>query len=155
MNPLIDGLVVGDNPVDAPETSPHADSRFLDQLILRYIDGKKWEVVGAFNYHTDVSLGGQPPFTVKIPSGFLTDFASVPMIFWNIFSPTGSYGKAAVIHDFLYRGPHVVSKDTADKVFNEAMKALGTGFFTRTILYNAVRVFGGPAYKKGSTVTHF
>jgi hypothetical protein len=89
---------------------------------------------------------------VVIPTGFLSDGASIPRIFWSIFSPFGLYLKAALIHDFLY------SKDsdelfpcdraTADLIFKEAMFNLGIGWIKRETIYRAVRLGGWMSYKK-------
>lgn len=39
---------------------------------------------------------------IRVPAGFVTDFASIPRAFWVVLPPTGKYGKAAVVHDYLY-----------------------------------------------------
>ena len=91
--------------------------------------------------------------TITIPKGFFTDGASVPRIFWNIFSPWGSYFSAALVHDFLYSKD---SSDTfpvddrlvADKIFKEAMFNAGVGWVTRETVYRAVRLGGWASYKK-------
>ena len=91
--------------------------------------------------------------TITIPKGFFTDGASVPRIFWNIFSPWGSYFSAALVHDYLYSKD---SSDTfpvderlvADKIFKEAMFNAGVGWVTRETVYRAVRLGGWASYKK-------
>lgn len=138
-------LHVSDAPVAAPpQVGPH-DPEFLQPLVLEYIDGHCWRVTSEFDYYTRVA----PVWLVHVPAGFETDFASVPRLLWNVFSPTGSYGKAAVVHDYLYRTPGIATKREADDIFNEAMQALGTGWFTRNTLYLAVKWFGGSSYKGG------
>lgn len=144
-NALLKGVHVQAPTPDAapPPTHSQADPRFLDPLILEYIDGRTWKVVNEFIYRTDVdSLQ-----SVKVPAGFVTDFASVPRILWRVLPPTGMYGKAAVVHDYLYRTPGFASKADADRVFLEAMTALGVGWWTCTIMYQGVRCFGGGSYK--------
>ena len=132
-------------PAAPTPTTPNADPRFLDALVLEYIDGHNWKVVDEFIYQTDVDHLSR----IHVPAGFLTDFASVPKVFWNIMAPTGMYGKAAVIHDYLYRTPKQASKADADNVFAEAMQALGVGWWTRNIMYQGVHRFGGSSYKGG------
>ena len=145
-------------PLNAPEpTKPtQADPRFLDPLIIQELDGRdagrNFKVINGFNYHTDVWaiwMTGYPRNVIHIPDGFLTDFASVPQLFWNILPPNGMYGKAAVVHDFLYRTPHIATKAEADSVFLEAMQALGVGYIVRHLMYLAVHHFGYFAYKGG------
>ncbi len=121
------------------------DPRFDDPLVLTYIDGHNWRVDGAFDYHSDV----RPGWVINVPDGFITDFASVPRALWGLYSPTGTYGKAAVVHDYLYRTYGLATKAEADAVFLEAMEYLGTGWWTRHTLYQAVHWFGRQSYKGG------
>jgi len=85
-----------------------------------------------------------------IPNGFVTDLASTPRFIWALFPPDGEYLEAAVLHDYLYK-THKVSKKYADNIFFNEMKRLGVGYFTRQIVYNAVKLFGGKAYKKANS----
>ncbi len=125
--------------------------RFLEPLDVRSVDGRTWRVLHGFAYRTDVDrgYGALASWVITIPVDFETDFASVPRLLQVLFPPTGTYGKAAVLHDYLYRTPGVASRDEADLVFKEAMKALGTGWFTRQCLYHGVRLFGGRSYRGG------
>ena len=89
-----------------------------------------------------------------VPAGFVTDFASVPRIFWRLIGPpTGygrdaAYGKAAVIHDFLYFTPGTRSRQDCDDVFLEAMTDLGVSKARRTLMHLAVRVGGGWPWRR-------
>ena len=119
---------------------------FYDPLEVEYIDGRRWKVTAEFDYHLGDVNGLE---TVHVPSGFVTDFASIPRLFWNLFPPTGSYGKAAVIHDWLYQKRIVrngcyrfVERAEADAIFREAMRVLGVSWFTRQSLYLGVRAGG-------------
>jgi len=132
--------------------------RFEDALDLRYIDGRKhWRVLNAFHYDTDVACDGlqlhacfgQGDYRITIPAGFETDFASVPQVFWNILPPCGSYGKAAVVHDFLYRTKGLATRGQADAVLLEAMTFLFVGWWTRQVIYWGVRIGGRRSYKGG------
>lgn len=82
-----------------------------------------------------------------VPAGFETDFASIPRIFWNILPPIGSYAQAAVVHDYLYQ-TRKISRKEADLTFLLLMKSDGVNFLIRTIMYWAVRLFGGSHYYK-------
>lgn len=127
------------------------DPRFLVPLILKYIDGHNFCIVDGFDYYTDVIIYGDRTNqrVIHIPRGFMTDFASIPRLFWNILPPTGPYGKAAVVHDYLYRTPLQATKAEADEVFLEAMTALRVNWFVRYIMYWAVHIFGGSNYHGG------
>jgi hypothetical protein len=115
---------------------------FEDPLILEYIDGCDWKVERTFRY---ISSG--PPHLIFVNAGFITDFASIPRFFWRLLPPVGRYGKAAVIHDYLYRTPtERVTRAEADAVFRDAMRGLGVNVVTRTVMWAAVRLFGRCAY---------
>jgi hypothetical protein len=116
---------------------------FKSPLKLEYIDGKHWLLIEGFSYHTEIMGIGN----IYVPAGFLTDFASIPRGLWNLFPPTGKYGKAAVIHDYLYRWTDVDRK-TCDDIFMEGMEVLEVNWFSRRIIYRAVRLFGGAARKQ-------
>lgn len=80
---------------------------------------------------------------IKVPSGFESDFASVPFVFRAIVSPIGRHSKPAVLHDYLCELYHQgkVSRDYCDEVFNEAMKVKKVPFYHRVVLYSGVRMY--------------
>ncbi len=86
--------------------------------------------------------------TIRVPAGFVSDFASVPRFFWRVLPPWGRYSPAAVIHDHLY-STGKVSRADADRAFLTLMQRLGVPAWKRTVMYWAVRLFGGPAYTRG------
>ena len=86
----------------------------------------------------------------SIPKGFVTDFASTPTSLKWLLPSIGLYGKAAVLHDFLYTSPHRVTKQKADHIFKEAMLVLGVPNWKAEIMYQAVKLFGQKAYNRGS-----
>ncbi len=65
--------------------------------------------------------------TIIVPSGFNTDFASVPRFPIAYLFYGGRSHREAVIHDYLYRidSDPVVGCMIANKIFLEAMKARG------------------------------
>lgn len=83
---------------------------------------------------------------IEVPQGFETDFASVPRFFWRVVPPWGRYSPAAVVHDYLY-STGKVSREDADRAFLTLMQRLGVPVWKRTIMYWAVRWFGGPAWE--------
>lgn len=117
-------------------------------------DGRTWKVVRGFTYHIGSKTSKNK---VVIRAGFITDFASVPRIFWSIIPPTGRYGKAAVIHDWLYQHKtdtkfdvlhKIFSKERkrADDIFKEAMQVLNVKKWRIFIMYWGVRVGGWIAW---------
>ena len=119
-------------------------SSFTSPLYLEYGNGRQWKLTAGFSYVTDVGFGA---YSIQVPAGFETDFASIPRPLWNLLPPTGEYGKAAVIHDYLYRQTNV-SRYLCDRVFLEAMGVLGVAWWKRTLMFLAVRLFGGAARRR-------
>ena len=114
-------------------------SRFTEKLIVSLEkDGKHWTLEADFEYYTDIN---QERIYIKIPSGFRTDFASIPKIFHSFIEDKDKYNKAAVVHDWLYN-TKMFDRKTSDKIFLEAMFVLGINKFKAYIFYYAVRLFG-------------
>ena len=119
-------------------------SSFTKPLIVEKLGDNKWKLHTAFEYHVGKEGSDE---VVRVPEGFVTDFASIPRAFWSILHPTGRYAAAAVIHDFLYAN-HIYTRKRSDQIFLEGMKVLGVNWLTRGIMYRAVRWFGAKAWKK-------
>jgi len=119
-------------------------SSFTTPLIVEPLeDGRRWRLVEPFEFYFDDENGRQ---AIKVPAGFVTDFASVPRAFWWLLPPWGRYGKAAVVHDFCYR-EGCYSRKKCDRIFLEGMQVLGVPWWKRSVMYWAVRLFGKDHYK--------
>lgn len=130
--------------------TPMWQAGFLAPLELEYVDGRTWKVKAPFVYETTIlppAAYGAVILAVSID--FVTDFASIPRVLWNILPPTGRYGKAAVIHDLLYRTKGLATRAQADAILFEAMGVLGVRWLTRWTIYSGVRVGGARSYKGG------
>jgi len=95
----------------------------------------RWELTEPFDY-----VGGDG-VVYSVHKGFTTDFASIPKFLHPFFSPIGLYGKAAVLHDYLYSS-HIVTKNKADQLFREAMLVLKVPHWKAEAFYIAVKYFG-------------
>ena len=119
-------------------------SAFTSPLKVSPLPNGRWVVLEEFSYWTE--LFGEC-WTITVPAGFVTDFASIPRAVWWLMSPYDpTHGKAAVIHDYLYAS-QPCSRKEADQVFLEAMQVLGCGWCRRTVIYQSVRWFAGGAWK--------
>ena len=120
-------------------------SKFTRPLIVSPLpDGKRWVLREEFSYDIGSKGSGN---SIVVPFGFVTDFASVPRIFWGIYPKWGKYGNAAVVHDYLYWVQRYSRKET-DNIFLEGMEVLKVSVFDRKTIYNSVRLFGDLAWKK-------
>lgn len=112
---------------------PDRDMALLADFEFRDDDGKLWPAV----------------------AGHVIDGASIPQIFWSTFpgSPfIGEYRRAAALHDSLYIARFEENRAGADRAFYKAMRADGTGWFTASVMYAAVRIFGGAAWSGDAVV---
>jgi hypothetical protein len=82
---------------------------------------------------------------VEVPTGFVTDLASIPPIFYSVLRPDGEYAYAAIIHDYLY-WTQTRSREEADEILKLAMQDLKVGSIKLMAIYEAVRHFGGKAW---------
>lgn len=89
--------------------------------------------------------------TVQVPVGFVTDFASIPRVFWSLLPPDGIYTYPAIIHDFLY-WTQTVSREVADKIFKFSMEEFGVRTLTSKTIYTAVRVAGTTSWNRNATL---
>lgn len=85
---------------------------------------------------------------ILVPEGYVTDFASVPRVFWTFFPPSSDYTKAAVVHDYLcdkakLSEHNIIERRKADDIFLEAMEVLGVSWWKRYIIWSSVRLYAG------------
>ncbi len=118
-------------------------SSFTKPLIVKFIDGKYWELYNEFDFLFIDKNGIKR--TIEIPCGFITDFASIPRPFWPIIKPTGLIAKAAIVHDYLYANK-IFDRKTCDEIFYIAMRAADVSHWKAYICYLAVRLFGSKFY---------
>ena len=122
-------------------------SSFTSELWATPLDnGRDWKIVRPYTFHVGSQHSRQ---CVKVPKGFITDFASIPRFFW--FLPDwATYNKAAPPHDLLYKtkqlGGKPITRKWADNIFLEAMlvafRCHRAGYVIARIEYYAVRLFG-------------
>ena len=120
-------------------------SSFTKPLVVKKRKDNLWELYTEFEYHVGAEGSGN---VINVPVGFITDFASVPRIFWIFYPPDGPWTAASIIHDYLY---NIQDRDRiiVDKIFLEAMQVLGVPLLRRRIIYRAVRLFGWMPWNSG------
>ena len=118
--------------------SPLAVSRFLDRIYYLIRD-LTWTATG-----TSKPLG-----KIVVPTGFVTDFASVPRPFWALLPTDDEYVTAAVIHDWLYWN-QATTREKADQALKDSMIELGVSSLKVTAIYEGVNLFGGSAWSENA-----
>ena len=81
--------------------------------------------------------------SIKVPRHYEFDGATVPRIFWPIFTSTGKAFEAACLHDWLYdnRGLGKYTRKEVDDIFLAHMELDKVPLVQRWIFYYAVRFF--------------
>jgi len=118
-----------------------------------FIGQLRTEEVGPFSVRLTESLKYRQGDTlqVRVPAGFVSDYATIPRFLWSFLPPHGRVKKAAVIHDWLYTRRDV-ARVVADTIFLAAMRDCGVPPVSRYVIYRAVRWFGWAFWCKGKTV---
>lgn len=111
-----------------------------DDLVVENVGNRKWKVIAPLTYLFSVDGIDQ---AITVPVGYVTDFASVPRLFWVMFPPDGKYTKAAVIHDYLCDNPKKFThtRKQTDYIFLTAMLESGVSRLKSFILFSAVRFY--------------
>lgn len=107
-----------------------------------FADGNNWFLTGDLYYEI-----GDTGAEVKVPKGFVTDFASIPRLFWTVLPKWGKHGAPAVVHDFLYWDQRCTRRQ-ADAIMKIAMEESGVGPIRRWAIRSAVRMGGSFSWRK-------
>ena len=88
--------------------------------------------------------------SIEVPTGFTTDGASVPgwaqaLTAWGPWEEPQRWG--GILHDWMY-STKGVRKSHSDRVFRAVLKSEDANWLKRKLMYAAVVVGGGPAYKR-------
>lgn len=89
------------------------------------------------------------PAEVTVPTGFVTDLASIPTVFWSELPPTARYSYPAIIHDYLYWF-QPCTREEADAILEAAMKDMDVSSVKIELIHGAVRLGGGRAWAKNT-----
>jgi hypothetical protein len=119
-----------------------------DVTVVNHISGRvhEWEMCEPMTYRL---VDTDDAEFVTVTPKFKTDFASVPRPFWFFIAPWGRHGRAAIVHDFLYRLGSITNprqpvdkrlrrppKHEADRIFRQAMAVLDEVILTNSKLWN-------------------
>ncbi|GAB1516798.1 DUF1353 domain-containing protein [Actinophytocola sp. KF-1] len=106
------------------------------EVRVHQVTDTNWETLSPLEYFTGACV-------LEVKAGQDTDFASVPRVFVWFLPRYGRYTKAAILHDYLCRGPVATGelpRADADRIFRQAMRELDVAFLRRWIMWAAVRL---------------
>lgn len=92
--------------------------------------------------------------TLTVPAGAETDGPSIPAMLAGLLGGTSIGFRAAVLHDWLCRS-RIVPRETADKLFREALYTVGVPAEQAESMYAAVRAWGGHTQHAGDIDTTY
>lgn len=138
-----------------PDTPGARRGAFDSELTIQAVGPVTWKLMAPLIWT------GTRGDTFTVPSGFVTDFATVPRFLHWLVSPYGAYTRAAVLHDWLLtelaawtkakpaslkdggwewiKNPPPADSHDTDGIFRRVMQDLGVGFAKRWIMWTAVR----------------
>ena len=112
--------------------------RHVCDLIVKHIAPTRWYKRARWELVEDLKI-----IDHVIPKGFITDGASVPLVLIMIFSPTGKYMKAAVVHDYLLEQLESgESRKVPDNEFYKVMTHLDVPAWRKVSMFSFVRSYG-------------
>ena len=129
--------------------------KFKTSLDVKKISEKEWRLIDPLVYESD-TVG-----IIIVPSGFVTNFGSVPRLPFMYLLFGGVGDEACVLHDWLYASPHEpfygsgkkVNREIADKVLRGVVKECLkdgwkiTGFLAAWAMWAGVRIGGASHWK--------
>ncbi len=106
-----------------------------DYIAVRSLGPDNWVTIEGTEYR------GRDE-TFYVPSGFLTDFASVPRVFTWLIPRYGVYTQSAILHDYFCNGYGGVSRHDADGLFRRSLAEFRVSLPRRWLMWAAVRTAG-------------
>jgi hypothetical protein len=123
---------------------PHKDLVSSPVAIVPFADWDYYYTTKPLEWRAKTGVQ-MTPAEVTVPSGFVTDLASIPAVFWSELPPAARYSYPAIIHDYLYWF-QPCTRAEADAVLEAAMEDMQVPSPKIVIIYGAVRVGGGSAW---------
>ena len=117
--------------------------KFSTPLDLRATNPGEWQLLSPLVY---TSIAGD---IYIVPTGMITDLASIPKLLRPAIDRNGLSRPAAVLHDYLYLIGSL-SRKQSDELFLEALLSCGVSSLVAKGMYWSVRAFGGGRYAEYS-----
>jgi hypothetical protein len=106
-------------------------------LLQPFADGEDWMLESPMIF----KAGKKNPLILIVPRGFVTDYASVPRPLRLLLPREGTYGNAAVLHDYLYWRQDC-TREQSDNIMVIAMLEAGVSESTLRAIQLGIRLGG-------------
>jgi hypothetical protein len=115
---------------------------FLTPLRVEIVGEQLFKLTDSLIYEDD-------NYHIEILEGFTFDGGSIPRLLWGIIeSPIGGLGSSCFcLHDCLY-WTKLLSKEVADDILFDTLKASGVPMITATAIYLTVKRFSYKSYRR-------
>ena len=109
-----------------------------------------WKLIPGFRYYIGVENSNN---YVDVPTGFITDGATIPRVLWWLLPPIGEYSQATTLHDYLCRvysvtvivnGVEVektITRKQIDKILDESLGVLEVTPWKRKTIMAGVNLY--------------
>lgn len=122
--------------------SPNENINFINELHLSPVEEGIFKLEKKFIVQVD-------NYTITIPKGFHSDFASIPRVFWPVQSPYDYKNIApAILHDYQYTCPNNLTRRQIDSIFYSALIDNRVNPVVAYAFWIAVRVGGSSHFNK-------
>lgn len=127
----------------------HNKAKFITSLVAESLQDGTWQLASDLVYYSKIYDN-----IIKVPTGWITDLASVPRSIPIVYAAFGDRAHhESVIHDRIYWLGNVKRK-LADDIFLEAMICRKKPWWIRQGMYCGVRLFGWKAWKNHRKLGH-
>jgi hypothetical protein len=129
------------------QPNPSERGRFLSHLQAEQFTRWRWRLI------TDLPYQDPLHGTLRVPAGFVTNFASVRalrLVPFPLYSILVGYGNAATtVHDWLYSPecPLGLTRAECDAVLYRALRAEGVARWRAVLFYVGVQIWGGSHFQ--------
>lgn len=121
-----------------------------DQASSRAYNKSLWKLVPGFRYYVGSEDSG---IYVDVPTGFLTDGATIPRFLWWLLPPIDEYSQATTLHDLLCSLYEItvvkngiatqvkVNRKEVDRILDEAMGVLEVTLWKHKLIMAGVNLY--------------
>ena len=119
--------------------------QFITEIEVGITDDGRWRILSPLVYSSD-EFG-----EIVVPRWFVTNFSSIPRLPFSLWVCGNAAHAAKTLHDYLYSSG-MFPRKVADRIFLDAMDAIGVPSWRRHLMYFAVRSLGWLFYRKKKRV---